>query len=393
MAAPEGAQATASTEPIEIIIDTDVGIDDATAILVGLQHPLADVKAFTIVDGNVAMRQAVKNCKTLLAVLGRKDIPIYAGADGPLVRGIVEKELWPGHGTDGLGGITEGAHEDLQLPGDDDIQEQKEHAAVAMLRMVNERPNVYTIVALGPLTNLGIAISLDPTFLSKVKNVYIMGGCLFAKGNSNRAAEFNIHCDPEAAHIVFHSASQYSSPDAAPKLTLATWELTVEHGFPWSVFDYLTQTAPVNKYGKFLRTMTSCAEALSRSQHELLAGGPGPSSPAPLLVGKEEYGMTTDATTGAKSRVRTHHEEYLYGAHSFLMPDLYALVALLNPESVTSFKDWDVQVELNGKHTRGMTHMDWWGASKVPGPNARVILAMDREVVKTLLEKSFKTHF
>ncbi|TPX72256.1 hypothetical protein SpCBS45565_g00542 [Spizellomyces sp. 'palustris'] len=382
-------------ETIQLIIDTDVGIDDATAILVALQHPKAVVKAFTIVDGNVDMRQAVENCKTLLSVAHRKDIPIYPGADGPLVRGIVKKELWPGHGTDGLGGITTSgaSHQDLTLPGAHDVKEQKEPAALALIRMVNESPGVYSIVAIGPLTNIAIAITIDPTFLTKVKSVYIMGGCLFAKGNANRAAEFNIHCDPEAAHIVFHSSSQLSTPSNPPKLTLITWELTVEHGFPWSFFDYLTQTAPVNEYGKFLRTVTGCAEALSRAQHELLAGGPGPTVPTAVLVSKEQLGVSTDAVTGQKTRIRTQHEDYLYGANSFLMPDLYALVALLDPSSVTSYKDWDVQVELHGHHTRGMTHMDWWGASPVPGPNVRVVLAMDREKVKMMLEKSFKTGF
>ncbi|KAI8919351.1 Inosine/uridine-preferring nucleoside hydrolase domain-containing protein [Powellomyces hirtus] len=371
----------------EIIIDTDVGIDDATAILVALRHPGTSVKAFTIVDGNVDMLQAVENAKTLLSVTGNKDIPIWAGADGPLVRGIVKKELWPGHGDDGLGNVSTSGDEELNLPGAKEIKTQPGHAANALMNMVNERPGVYTLVALGPLTNLAIAITLDPTFLTKVKTVVIMGGCLFAKGNSNRAAEFNIHCDPEAAHIVFHSASQLSKPEEAPpKLTLVTWELTVEHGFPWSFFDYLTQSQPVNEFGRFLRSMTGCAMALSRSQHELLAGGPGPSNSA-ILVEKEQLGEA------ATTKTRTHHEEYLYGAHSFLMPDLYALVAALDPESVTSYKDWDVQVELNGTHTRGMTHMDWWGATPAMGPNSRVVLAMDNERTKAILEKTFKTSF
>ncbi|KAJ3155841.1 Envelope glycoprotein [Geranomyces variabilis] len=378
----------------EIIIDTDVGIDDATAILVALQHPNASVKAFTIVDGNVEMLQAVENCKTLLSVTGHKDIPIWAGADGPIVRGIVRKELWPGHGKDGLGNVTTSADEELNLPGAKDIKVQPGHAANALVNMVNERPGVYTLIALGPLTNIAIAIALDPTFLTKVKTVFIMGGCMFAKGNSNRAAEFNIHCDPEAAHVVFHSASQISKPEnGPPKLTLATWEFTVEHGFPWSFFDHLTQEAPVNTYGRFLRSMTGCAEALSRSQHELIAGGPGPKpTTTAILVDKEKLGDKA-AENGAAKRPRHHHEEYLYGAHSFLMPDLYALIAYLDPESVTSYKDWDVQVELNGTHTRGMTHMDWWGSTPALGPNSRVILAMDLERVKTILVKTFKTGF
>ncbi|KAI9017476.1 Inosine/uridine-preferring nucleoside hydrolase domain-containing protein [Gaertneriomyces semiglobifer] len=383
---------TATNQKMELIIDTDVGIDDATAILVALQHPNADVKAFTIVDGNVDMLQAVKNCKTLLSVTGQKDIPIWAGADGPILRGLIKKELWPGHGTDGLGGITESALEDLELPGCADIPVQPGHAALALIKMVNERPGVYDVVALGPLTNIGIAITLDPTFLTKVKSLYIMGGCLFAKGNSNRAAEFNIHCDPEAAHMVFQSASDLAS-SGDPKLHLITWELTVEHGFPWSFFDFLTQEQPVNKYGHFLKTMTRFAESLSRAQHELLAAGPGPTAPTAVLVEKEEYGVKTDPVTGAKTRTRNHHEEYLYGAHSFMMPDLYAMIALLEPSTVTSYKDWDVKVELQGQNTRGMTCMDWWGAQKDPGPNARVALSMDREQIKQILEKTFKTSF
>ncbi|KAJ3011891.1 hypothetical protein HKX48_006606 [Thoreauomyces humboldtii] len=383
---------TAAAQPHhELIIDTDVGIDDATAILVALQHPNATVKAFTIVDGNVDMLQAVKNAKTLLTVCGKKDIPVWAGADGPMLRGLIKKELWPGHGKDGLGDVTTSGDEELKLDGAQDIPTQPRHAANALVTLVNERPGAYEIVALGPLTNLAIAITLDPLFLTKVKSVFIMGGCLFAKGNSNRAAEFNINCDPEAAHIVFNSASQLGTPTSAPKLTLVTWELTVEHGFPWSFFDHLTQEQPVNSYGKFLRSMTACAEALSRSQHEVLAGGPLAS--IPTLVDNKSAVPSTDAN-GVKSKTRHTHEEYLFGAHSFLMPDLYALVALLDPETVTSHKDWDVQVELGGVNTRGMTHMDWWGGSpKSGGPNSRVVLAMDRDRIKEMLVKAFKTGF
>ncbi|KAI8819253.1 Inosine/uridine-preferring nucleoside hydrolase domain-containing protein [Fimicolochytrium jonesii] len=389
--------AATQAERHELIIDTDVGIDDATAILVAFQHPAADIKAFTIVDGNVDQPQAVKNIKTLCAVAKREDIPIYAGADGPILRGLHKKELWPGHGDDGLGNITtnnnntdDGA---LALPGDGHIPTQKEVAAAAIVRMVNERPGAYTIVAVGPLTNIGIALTLDTELLTKIKGLYIMGGCLFGKGNANRAAEFNIHCDPEAAHIVFQAASTLP-PRPTPIITLLTWELTVEHGFPWSFFDYLTQDSPVNAHGKFLRTMSKCAETLSRAQHELL-GGPGPTTPTAVLVEKEELGVKTDEKTGKKVRTRNTHEEYLYGANSFLMPDLYAVAALLEPTSVTSYKDWDVGVELNGIHTRGMTHMDWWGGHGKgrTGPNARVVLAMDREVVKEMLVRTFKTGF
>ncbi|KAJ3052863.1 hypothetical protein HK097_005524 [Rhizophlyctis rosea] len=378
-----------STEPIEIIIDTDAGIDDATAILGALRHPNARVKALTVVDGNVDLPQAVKNCKTLIAVAGRPDIPIYSGADGPLLRGITKKALWEGHGVDGFGGFTvseEWANfQQLHLPGVTQIATQPEHAANAIISMVNEQPGKLSIVALGPLTNLAIAISIDPTLLSKVKDVYIMGGCLFAKGNANRAAEFNIHSDPEAAHIVFTSSTLHSKPPSAPKISLFTWEMTLEHGFPWSLFDTLT-SEPTNSLGALLKSCTKTAMELSRAQFELLAG-PGPTVE---FVSRQELGERREKGESKWDRgKRRVDQEYLYQVNAFIMPDLYAAVGLLEPDSVLSYKDWDVQIELHGGHTRGMTHMEWSGITTGVA-NARVVLAMDKGIVEDFLLKTFK---
>lgn len=435
---------------IKLIVDSDAGTDDATSLMAAFQDPFVEVVAITVVDGNTDLEQGIKNIKTIVSVAGRKDIPIYAGADGPLIRGFNKKELWPGNGIDGLGNVTVSPPEGLVLPGTDDFHVPRNvHAANKLVELVTQNPGEYHILAIGPLTNIAMAIALDPKFLHKIQGLYIMGGCLYAKGNANRSAEFNIHCDPEAAHMVFHASTAYSQsiadeysaklalssdkdslanetksvlpPNFVPKIILSTWEMTAEHGFPWLFFDYLTQTEPVNKFGKFLGTFHKCAESLSRSQYEFLSAGPRPMSPVqPVLIVKQEESESTDAaddseskqdsvvqaddskeisssantSSGTKPRRKkkykqSRQEEYLCGVQSFLMPDFYALISLLNPHSIVSYKDWDVQVELHGHFTRGMTHFDWFGALNSP-PNCRVIMEMDRDIVRGFYERTFK---
>ncbi|KAJ3090491.1 hypothetical protein HDU96_003396, partial [Phlyctochytrium bullatum] len=136
------------------------GIDDATAILALLVSPHVDVRALTVVDGNVSVEQGIADAKILLRLTSRQDVEIYRGAAVPIVPGVQKKECWPGHGADGLGGFTkkEGwkEFEERHLEQEKPDLVKGEHAALAMIRMVTEKPDYYTILAIGPLTNLAL---------------------------------------------------------------------------------------------------------------------------------------------------------------------------------------------------------------------------------------------
>ena len=177
-----------------LIIDTDPGVDDAQAILLASAHPHTKIEAILSVGGNVGLEHTTRNALTIVEAIGQ-DIPVYAGCDGPLVL-FGEDAAWV-HGTDGLGdcGITPQSR-----------KAEQEHAANALVRMANAEPDAFTLVAIGPLTNIALALKLDPELPNKLKRFVIMGGAVTGKGNtSNVTAEFNIFADPEAAHVVFES--------------------------------------------------------------------------------------------------------------------------------------------------------------------------------------------
>ena len=147
------------------------------------------IKAITVCDGNVPLAQGIKNCQTILSLVDSPSTLIYAGMDGPIVRNLHEVSSWSGHGIDGLGNVTiqGGKHYELHLKGTNTIPIQAEHAAIALSRLVREAKGELTVVAIGPLSNIAMAIRLDPNFIENVKEIVIMGGSLLAKGNSSRS--------------------------------------------------------------------------------------------------------------------------------------------------------------------------------------------------------------
>lgn len=178
-----------------VIIDTDPGIDDAMAILFALAAPALRVEAITTVFGNVAVEQTTRNALTILEVARREDIPVVPGADRPLLRAYRGRgELI--HGRDGLG------ETDLPPPKG---EPQAERAAAFLAARIMEAPGEITLVALGPLTNLALAVRLEPRLAERVRRVVLMGGAATTAGNASPVAEANIYNDPEAAHIVFHA--------------------------------------------------------------------------------------------------------------------------------------------------------------------------------------------
>src|SRR5438874_11848306 len=177
-----------------IILDTDPGIDDALALFLALASPEVQLEAITTVSGNVDVGLTTYNTLTLLELAGRTDIPVARGSDRPLIRQPFNAAFV--HGDNGLGG--------LQLP-EPRIQPAAEHAVDVIIEKILAAPGEITLVTIGPLTNIALALRREPRIAQQVREVVIMGGALRVPGNDTPAAEFNIYVDPHAAHIVLHA--------------------------------------------------------------------------------------------------------------------------------------------------------------------------------------------
>jgi inosine-uridine nucleoside N-ribohydrolase len=181
------------TKATRVVIDTDPGVDDAFALMLALRSPELKVEAVTAVAGNLPLEITLPNALRLVEICDRSDIPVAGGAAAPLIRRQVTAAS--AHGENGLGGV--------ELP-EPKIAPVKEHAADLICRIVNQNPGEITLIGLGPLTNLALALRTDPTLSKAVKSIVLMGGSL-SGGNVTPAAEFNFYVDPEAASIVFNS--------------------------------------------------------------------------------------------------------------------------------------------------------------------------------------------
>jgi purine nucleosidase len=179
-------------EKRRILIDTDTASDDAVALILALRSAVVEVVAITVVAGNVPVEQGARNALYTVELCG-SDVPVYAGAVGPLVREL-EPATWF-HGMDGLGdhgypaarrGVAEG------------------HAVDAIVGAARGNPGL-EVITLGPLTNLALALEREPRLVEWVSRVVVMGGAACTEGNVTPAAEFNIWVDPEAARAVFRS--------------------------------------------------------------------------------------------------------------------------------------------------------------------------------------------
>ena len=295
---------------IRLVIDTDPGVDDSHALMMAFAHPDAKVEAITTVFGNVDVEQTTANARTVLDVLGipPEQTPIFPGADRALY-----SERYSGsyfHGQDGLG--------NSNFPRST-RRVEKEHAALALIRLANEAPGELTLVAIAPLTNIALATRLEPALPKKYKRLVVMGGAIHGTGNNriNPSAEFNVYSDPEAAAIVF---------DMWHGLSLISWETTLDQLLSAEQIDELMRAATPR--GEFFRRITG---------HVL------------------------------------SHVTARFGRRALSSPDPLAMAVALEPDIVTRSELRAVTVELAGKHTRGQTTVDW---SNYTGqaPNVDVIL-------------------
>ncbi len=308
-----------------IIIDTDPGVDDAQAILMAAAHPTSKIEALLTVAGNVGYEHTLRNALTLVEVVGQ-DIPVYAGCDKPLLH--FQEDAAFAHGNDGLGDV--GLVPKSRQP-------EKEHAVAALIRMVNESPGEITLAAIGPLTNVAVALKLEPDLPKKLKRFVVMGGAVTGHGNtSSITAEFNIYYDPEAAHIVFTAWEH-----AREIIDVVDWEITTRHGFPLDVVNrWLEIDTPK---AKFFKKMT------------------------------------------AKGRERsiTIKRNTMYAA------DPLALAVLLEPDIVTEAETHHLAISMTDEATRGQTVVDWNDRTGKTA-NANIIMAVDDKRFQALMEQGIR---
>jgi purine nucleosidase len=306
-----------------LVIDTDPGVDDAHAILLAAAHPDAKIEALTTLGGNVSLEHTTANACKILDLL-ELDVPVYAGCAGALLERKHEDASHV-HGADGLGdcGIPPSARE-----------VEDEHAVQALIRLANENPGELTLVAIGPLTNVALATRLDPTLPSKYKELVIMGGAIYARGNTpNTAAEFNIYHDPEAAAIVFESW---------PELTMSSWETTMAYPISAGLLAEL-RSVPTPRGEFFDKIVDKIAKFIQ------------------VVLGRNE----------------------IYAA------DAMAVAIAIEPDIVTKAQKCYVQVERMGQYSRGQTIIDWFGLGGHT-PNAHVVLELKAERFFELLRLSLQ---
>jgi len=182
-------------DPVRVVIDCDTGVDDAMAVLYGLLSPTVDVVGLSCVWGNTSVENATANTLRLLEIVDRPTVPVAMGASRPLI-GPEPKFAGGVHGLDGQGNTN------LPPPR---LSPSRETAAELIVRLGRERPGELILVPTGPLTNVGIALAMEPGLARLYREVVLMGGAFLTPGNTNRVGEANIWHDPEAAQMVFEA--------------------------------------------------------------------------------------------------------------------------------------------------------------------------------------------
>ena len=306
-------------EKPKILIDTDPGVDDALAILMAHRH--ADVVGLTVAAGNVGLAHTTANALKLVETIGAST-PVFAGCAGPLLARPPEDAAFV-HGLDGFGDIG-------YAPSARSVE--IEPAALAILRLAREHAGKLVIVAMAPLTNLALALRLDPELPSRVARLVVMGGAVTGRGNTTVSAEFNIGFDPEAAYIVF---------SAWPLIELVDWELTTRHGIG---FDTIARW---------------CAEDDPRARF-----------------------------FDAISR-KTRDWSQARGRRRLMLADPLAMAVALRPEVMVRAQEHHVEIVLHGA-ARGATLVDWENRSG-KAPNARIAVDVDQAGFETLAATAFGT--
>jgi purine nucleosidase/pyrimidine-specific ribonucleoside hydrolase len=311
---------------MRLLIDTDPGIDDALALLLALHSAGVSVEAITTVAGNVTVEQATQNTFRILDVARPDPMPRVArGAEAPLARELVTAHLV--HGDDGLGNLD-------QLVDPDGVPRYPIHThnlemtdgPDVILEMLDRFGSELVVVALGPLTNLAAALRRDPRRVAQAARIVVMGGAISAPGNVTPAAEFNFYVDPEAAAAVF------------------------EAGLP-------LELVPLDVTRRVVLREDDLAAKLRGSG----------TSVARFVADFTRHGFAS-------------------GGEGIFLHDPLAVAVAIDP-SLVGFEPLAVEVECEGRITRGMSVADRRSKSSGPRrpPNCRVALSVDAARVVSLL--------
>ena len=179
---------------MDVLIDTDPGIDDAIALLLALRSPGVDVRGISVVHGNVPVEAGTANAFKVLDLAGRLDVSVARGAASPLLRPPRHAEIV--HGRDGLAEL---------IPAPEDIELHEDYGPGFLVHALEDATEPVTLIALGPLTNVAIALLSAPGAAERIERLIVMGGAIRVEGNVTPSAEFNIFADPEAAAIVLRA--------------------------------------------------------------------------------------------------------------------------------------------------------------------------------------------
>jgi purine nucleosidase len=274
----------------KLLIDTDTASDDAVALIMALRSPEVEVVAITIVAGNVDTRQGSLNARYVVELCGAS-VPVHEGALRPLIREPRRATFF--HGEDGLG--------DQHYPAPR-TPAARGHAVPALVEAIRSSPGL-TLVTLGPLTNVALAIAQTPDIVGLVGRCVVMGGAACTVGNMTPAAEYNVWCDPEAARICFRSGLP---------IEMVGWELC---------------RGPANLDEEDVARCRAMDTPLSR--------------------------FTVDCNAQA---LRANRERF--GEPGIPLPDPVAMAVALDPTICTRRSRHRVDVECEGALTRGMTVVD-----------------------------------
>ena len=305
-----------------MIVDTDMGVDDAHALLMALSDKDVEVIGITTVVGNVRLEQVVENTGHVLDI-AQKDVPYYRGAQYPLI-----SEPIPPSGLMGMDGLGNATH----ALGTPQHQPEEEAAVLALIRMVKEAEKYgdFTLVALGPLTNLALAVRMMPDFAARVPRLVLMGGAYKAMGNETWSAEFNFFGDPEAAQIVLEAGFE--------DLWILPWEVSVEQMLLWPEYETL-----------------------------IALGGPRASF--------------FEKITGASKKVL--HDQFR--SPGMPTPDQLAMAVALNAQDVVeTVVHVHASVEVEGRYGRGLLAIDW--NHKNGNPNAHIVTCIRKDVALKMLK-------
>ena len=308
--------------PKKILIDTDPGIDDSLAILLALASPELSLEGLSVVHGNCSLEQATTNGLSVLELAHAENIPLAKGCELPLVQpSLLAPET---HGNTGLG------YAKLPEPG---IKPTSQHGADFLIEKILSNPGEMTLVAIGPLTNVALAIRKEPRIVGALKELIIMGGAIRSEGNTTALAEFNTYVDPHAAHIVYH---------AGIPTTLVPLDVT---------YQCVLMSQDVER----LQTLDS---------------------PIPRFI-KE----TTDF-------YMEYHDSY-QGIKGCVINDPLALALTFAPE-LCDYQELPVDVDISGGVSTGKTFADFYNYEKKPA-NVKVALGVrPRDFIELFLERMEK---